>query len=145
ADRYKLFVFEGGARQRLMLTADTVFLVPRLEVPLMIEMVPFVGDRRATADFHLNESLALDGASVAPGPAEPPVEVDPVVESSEPPAAAQPEVTEPIEPSVDAEPVATEPVATEPVEPAIVPASEGTEPQTSPAFGVRRSHAVVGY
>ena len=71
ADRYKIYVQEGPAKQRIM-TVTTPFLIPaNTDVAAMYEVVPFVKDVRTSRSYHLTPSLKL-ATGVPPPPLPPP-------------------------------------------------------------------------
>jgi len=59
ADRYKIYVLEGGIKRRIMVTTDNRFFVPQLNVALMLEVVPFKGENKVNPFLHLDPSLNL--------------------------------------------------------------------------------------
>ncbi len=114
ADRYKLYVSDGGMRLRTMVTEALFFVVEDSREPMMIEVVPFTGGRRTFRFFQYWPELAFDagkGEAAAPppppllaepGPNQPPGPVEPAVEGVvETPAAPGP----PAKPAVPMSPL----------------------------------------
>jgi hypothetical protein len=95
ADRYKIFVLEGGIKKRIMVTSSNTFFVPQLNVSLMLEVVPYRGGQRVNQFFHFDPSLSLrSGAALATELPDAPK--TPVVAATEP--ENPPELTGPPEP-----------------------------------------------
>lgn len=86
ADRYKLYVMEGGSRERTMVTQAPFFILPKIEAPTTVEVVPFSEGHRTQRGYQMQPSLRLTGG------APPPVVVPP------PPPPTQVIVTQPVQP-----------------------------------------------
>ena len=80
ADRYKVYVQEGPAKQRIM-TVTTPFLVPtKADTAVMYEVVPFFKEVRTSRSYQLTPSLKLaTGVPPPPPPPPPPLPVPPPV------------------------------------------------------------------
>lgn len=69
ADRYKLYLVDQDGQTRTMISSTSVFTLPTLSRPVMIEVVPYSGAQRTFRDYHFQPSLkfdAGDGRIIAP-------------------------------------------------------------------------------
>jgi hypothetical protein len=60
ADRYKIYVLEGDVKRRIMVTKDNRFFIPKMNVNLVLEVVPFVGGQRINQFMHFDPTMELD-------------------------------------------------------------------------------------
>ncbi len=145
ADSYKIYAVDRSGKARTMIASSNSFVLPKVDAPVMLELVPYSGNARTLRDYHFNPSLrwdsGIDGsvaapAAVASAPVAAPVEPAPATESIEPAPAVEKSVSPGLsgdvaqsETPVEEEPVA-EPVVAEPVvaaEPNPTPAPVDTE------------------
>ena len=69
ADRYKLYVSNGGPEFKSLILGATTFVVNNGEEAMMIEVVPYTGGHRTSRSYHFNPGLALDTGRPSSGAA----------------------------------------------------------------------------
>ncbi len=100
ADGYKIYMLDANDKEHTLITSAPFFVIPKTDVALMIEVVPFTDGHKTARDYHYDPSLVLDTGNPPAAPVPPPPPPQTVVEVQPPapvPAPAGP--PEPPEPA----------------------------------------------
>jgi hypothetical protein len=78
ADSYKIYAVDRNGKARTMIAMSNSFVLPKVDAPVMLEVVPYSGNARTLRDYHFNPSLRWDSGIDAKEDAPPPVVAAPV-------------------------------------------------------------------